>query len=44
MPYELPALVAVEKALIAYGINKEPTQETLDMLKPHFLVSLSSSV
>lgn len=36
MPYELPVLIAVEKALIAYGINQQPTQETLDLLAPHF--------
>jgi hypothetical protein len=33
MPFELSSIVAVEAALIAYGINKEPTTETLEMLK-----------
>jgi hypothetical protein len=33
MPYEIPVIAAIEKALIAYGINTAPTQETLDFIK-----------
>lgn len=36
MPFELPILVAIEKALIAYGINRNPSEETLKLLEPHF--------
>jgi hypothetical protein len=32
MPFELPVIVAVEKALISYGINQNPTAELLQML------------
>ncbi len=36
MPFELPVLVAIEKALMAYGLNQNPSEETLKLLEPHF--------
>lgn len=36
MPYDLPVDVAIEKALTEYGLNPNPTQETLELLKPYF--------
>jgi len=36
MPYDLPVLTAAEKALVAYGINQEPTEETQKLLAESF--------
>jgi hypothetical protein len=32
MPFDIPVIAAIEKSLIAYGINKEPTGEMLDFI------------